>query len=143
MPRRIRILAVLLTATSVLAFAPAAEAAGWLEKNFWLSGPRYSGKLPPCDHPVALSKISSVGATEQPKSPGIGTPGVPKGPGGVTTWRMTPRICKRLESALTSSRARSRCTALPESMFMVAVFRVAPWSSTKDSVMLHGPVLIS
>ena len=57
MPRRIRILAVLLPATSVLAFAPAAQAAGWLEKNFWLSGPRYSGKLPPCDHPVALSKI--------------------------------------------------------------------------------------
>ncbi len=57
MPGRTSILAVLLTATSVLAFAPAAEAAGWLEKNFWLFGPRYSGKLPPCDHPVALSKI--------------------------------------------------------------------------------------
>ncbi len=47
MPGRTSILAVLLTATSVLAFAPAAEAAGWLEKNFWLFGPRYSGKLPP------------------------------------------------------------------------------------------------
>ncbi len=54
---RIRILAALLTATSVLAFAPAAEAASWLEKNFALFGPRYSGKLPPCDYPVALSKI--------------------------------------------------------------------------------------
>src|ERR1700737_4372872 len=55
---RIRILAILLlAATSVLTFAPAAQAASWLEKNFWLSGPRYSGKLPPCDYPVALSKI--------------------------------------------------------------------------------------
>ncbi len=54
---RIRILAALLAATSVLAFAPAAEAASWLEKNFALFGPRYSGKLPPCDYPVALSKI--------------------------------------------------------------------------------------
>src|SRR5260370_33051745 len=57
MPGRTSILAVLLTATSVLAFAPAAEAAGWLEKNFWLFRPRYSGKLAPCDHTVALSKI--------------------------------------------------------------------------------------
>jgi hypothetical protein len=55
-------------------------------------------------------------------------------PGGVTTGRIIPRICRRLESRVTSSCARSRCTALPESMFMVAVFSVAPWSSMKDSV---------
>ena len=26
-----------------------ASAANWLEMNFWLSGPRYGGVLPPCD----------------------------------------------------------------------------------------------
>ena len=54
---RLRILAVVMMAMSVLTFASAAEAAGWLEKNFALFGPRYSGKLPPCDYPLALSKI--------------------------------------------------------------------------------------
>ena len=34
-----------------------AQAANWLEKNFWMSGPRYSGKLPPCDNSRALSII--------------------------------------------------------------------------------------
>jgi len=37
----------------------AAGAADWLELNFYLSGPRYEGLLPPCDHPDALLKISS------------------------------------------------------------------------------------
>ncbi len=42
-----------------------AHAANWLEKNFWLSGPRYSGKLPACDEPMALAKIASrFGAKE-------------------------------------------------------------------------------
>jgi hypothetical protein len=57
MSHPIRVLAVLLAAASTLAFAPSAHAANWLEMNFWMSGPRYSGKLPPCDHPVALHKI--------------------------------------------------------------------------------------
>jgi hypothetical protein len=44
-----------------LAVLPAtnARAANWLEENFWLSGPRYDGILPPCDAQAALSKISS------------------------------------------------------------------------------------
>jgi len=57
---RIRILAVLLAATAVLALAPSAQAASWLEKNFWMFGPHYTGKLPPCDYPTALSKIKSL-----------------------------------------------------------------------------------
>jgi hypothetical protein len=57
MPKRTHIFAVLLAAALLAAFAPAAQAASWLEMNFWMSGPRYSGKLPPCDHPVALHKI--------------------------------------------------------------------------------------
>jgi len=36
-----------------------AGAANWLELDFYLSGPRYEGVLPPCDYPDALIKISS------------------------------------------------------------------------------------
>jgi hypothetical protein len=36
-----------------------AQAAGWLEMNFYLSGPRYDGVLPPCDAEAALRKIAS------------------------------------------------------------------------------------
>jgi hypothetical protein len=38
--------------------AGSASAASWLEMNFYLSGPRYEGVLPPCDAPEALSRIS-------------------------------------------------------------------------------------
>jgi hypothetical protein len=34
-----------------------ARAATWLEKNFWLSGPRYSRDMPACDYPGALDRI--------------------------------------------------------------------------------------
>jgi hypothetical protein len=45
----------------MLAALPAgsAAAANLLELNFYLSGPRYDGVLPPCDEPVALDKIAS------------------------------------------------------------------------------------
>jgi hypothetical protein len=36
-----------------------ARAANLFELNFFLSGPRYDGVLPPCDSEAALSKISS------------------------------------------------------------------------------------
>jgi len=36
-----------------------AGAANWLEMNFYLSGPRYDGVLPPCDADAALGKIAS------------------------------------------------------------------------------------
>jgi hypothetical protein len=35
-----------------------ARAANFLEKNFWLSGPRYDGILPACDEPWALGLIA-------------------------------------------------------------------------------------
>jgi hypothetical protein len=35
-----------------------AAAANPLELNFYLSGPRYDGVLPPCDHPAALNQIT-------------------------------------------------------------------------------------
>jgi hypothetical protein len=34
-----------------------ARAASWLEKNFWMSGPRYDRSLPSCDYPAALDRI--------------------------------------------------------------------------------------
>jgi len=34
-----------------------AKAANWLEMNFWMSGPRYSGQLPECDSGTALGII--------------------------------------------------------------------------------------
>jgi hypothetical protein len=33
------------------------RAASFLEKNFWLSGPRYDRVMPPCDYPAALDRI--------------------------------------------------------------------------------------
>ncbi len=36
-----------------------AQAAGLLEKNFWLNGPRYDAKLPACSDPAALAKIAA------------------------------------------------------------------------------------
>jgi hypothetical protein len=52
---------------AALASMPAgsAHAAGWLEKNFWLFGPRYSGILPPCDHQPALVKIQHLFGLKQ------------------------------------------------------------------------------
>jgi len=40
----------------VLSFSRAG-AASWLEKNFWLSGPRYDRIMPACDYPSALDRI--------------------------------------------------------------------------------------
>jgi hypothetical protein len=39
------------------ACVPHARAANLLEKNFWLSGPRYDQVLPPCDYRAALDRI--------------------------------------------------------------------------------------
>src|SRR6266568_5282692 len=60
-PRRIAIAGLLVAALSP---APA-SAANWLEMNFWLSGPRYDGVLPPCDLPAALSLIQHRFATKE------------------------------------------------------------------------------
>ena len=53
--RGIRVLtAVILIGLGALA---PAQAASWLEKNIYLSGPNYDGLLPPCE--AALDKIAS------------------------------------------------------------------------------------
>jgi len=41
----------------LLAFGPTAEAANPLELNFWLSGPRYDGRVKPCE--AALGTITN------------------------------------------------------------------------------------
>jgi hypothetical protein len=43
-------------ALSVMAVSQS-RAASWLEKNFWLSGPRYDRVIPACDYPPALDRI--------------------------------------------------------------------------------------
>ncbi len=43
-------------ALSVMAVSQS-RAASWLEKNFWLSGPRYDRVIPTCDYPPALDRI--------------------------------------------------------------------------------------
>ena len=40
-----------------VASAGTGQAASFLEKNFWLSGPNYSGNVPACDTPEALNRI--------------------------------------------------------------------------------------
>ncbi len=40
-----------------LALSAPAQAAGWLEKNFYLSGQNYDGVLPPCE--AALGRIAA------------------------------------------------------------------------------------
>jgi hypothetical protein len=51
-------LAALTVAVATLTLNTAC-ATSWLEMNFYLSGPRYDGVLPPCDYPHALDRISS------------------------------------------------------------------------------------
>jgi hypothetical protein len=59
MSGRALLLASALAATLAVLPTRSAGAASWWELNFYLSGPRYEGILPPCDYPGALSKIAS------------------------------------------------------------------------------------
>jgi len=56
MVRNLRLGLALGLALASFAAAPA-DAASWLEKNFWLSGPRYDNVVPACEDPAVLSKI--------------------------------------------------------------------------------------
>jgi hypothetical protein len=59
MPGRALLLGSALAVMIAVLTAGTAGAASWFEMNFWLSGPRYDGILPPCDEPEALGRISS------------------------------------------------------------------------------------
>jgi len=58
MPGRALLLCLALAMLVVALLGGNADAANWLEMNFYMSGPRYEGRLPPCDHPAALEKIA-------------------------------------------------------------------------------------
>jgi hypothetical protein len=45
--------------------ATSARAANWLEKNFWLSGPRYDSNVPLCDEHGPLDKIVGRFSTKE------------------------------------------------------------------------------
>jgi hypothetical protein len=64
--RRLRIAGLLAAGllAACLEAAPA-HAANWFEMNFWLSGPRYSGRLPACENPLALAEIQSRFASKE------------------------------------------------------------------------------
>jgi len=53
---RISSIALLGLALSITSVSPL-QAASWLEKNFWLSGPRYDRVMPPCDYHRALDRV--------------------------------------------------------------------------------------
>ena len=56
--RSIRLLAVaVLIALGGFGILASAQAANWLEKGFYMTGPNYDGQLPPCE--AALGKISA------------------------------------------------------------------------------------
>jgi hypothetical protein len=59
MSGRALLLAFAFVATLAALPAAPARAANWLELNFYLSGPQYEGKLPPCDYRDALLRIAS------------------------------------------------------------------------------------
>lgn len=59
MSGRVLSLAVALAATLAAMPAGTAAAANLFELNFYLSGPRYEGRLPPCDASAALDKIAA------------------------------------------------------------------------------------
>ena len=52
-----RLLVALMAIGSILAAMPESKAANWLEKNFWLSGPRYDAKVPLCEEAWPLEAI--------------------------------------------------------------------------------------
>ena len=54
MTGRALLLASALVAALAALLTRTADAANWLEMDFYLSGPQYEGKLPPCDYRDAL-----------------------------------------------------------------------------------------
>lgn len=59
MPRASRRAAVCALSLAVSLFVTEGRAAGFFEKNFWLSGPRYDRVVPLCEEPGALGRIQA------------------------------------------------------------------------------------
>jgi hypothetical protein len=60
-----RVAAALGGAFLLAAVAAPASAADPFEKNFWMSGPRYDGALPPCEHTYVLERIQERFAAKE------------------------------------------------------------------------------
>jgi hypothetical protein len=59
------VLAIAVAAAVTAGAATSAQAASWLEKNFWLSGPRYDHYVPLCTDRGPLDKITSRFANKE------------------------------------------------------------------------------
>ena len=59
MGRGVLIIGAIAIAVAISGSVTSTRAAGWLEKNFWLSGPRYDGNVPTCSEHGPLDKIIS------------------------------------------------------------------------------------
>jgi hypothetical protein len=59
MSNRILLLASAVAAPLAALPGSTASVANWREMNFYMSGPQYEDKLPPCDYRDALVKIAS------------------------------------------------------------------------------------
>lgn len=57
----------LMAAASILATSSGSKAASLLEKNFWLSGPRYEAVVPLCEESWPLGRIQSRFAEKERK----------------------------------------------------------------------------
>ena len=62
-----RSLVVLIALGSMVAAASETKAAGFFEKNFWMSGPRYSAKVPLCEEHEPLKMIQRRFGTKEGK----------------------------------------------------------------------------
>ena len=63
--RKLSLAAIAGAVFGLLALGQAAQAASFIEKNFWLSGPRYDGDLPPCE--AGLDRVSNQFAEKESK----------------------------------------------------------------------------
>src|SRR3954451_18793522 len=63
--RKLSLAAIAGAVLGLLAFGQAAQAASFIEKNFWLPGPRYDGDLPPCE--AGLDRVSNQFAEKESK----------------------------------------------------------------------------
>ena len=61
----LQIVLAMSAAAAIGGFVTSARAASWLEKNFWLSGPRYDSNVPSCDEHGPLDKIVARFGTKE------------------------------------------------------------------------------
>jgi hypothetical protein len=59
LPRVLARIVLIMSAAVTAGAATSAQAANWLEKNFWLSGPRYDHNVPLCTDRGPLDKIAA------------------------------------------------------------------------------------